>query len=93
MDRFTIYLLITVPLYFLLLHAAIIPALRNISARVQGSQFTYRLRGQSSSETDPSHAKFDLLWSFLANALALVVSVIPFAVIETLGYGARWFGA
>lgn len=92
MDRFTIYFLLTVPLYFLLLHVAILPALRSVSVKVQGTAFTYRLRGQSSSQTDPPYARYDLLWSFLANALTLTVSVLPFAIIETLGFGVRWFG-
>ncbi len=92
MDRFTIYFLLTVPLYFLLLHVAILPALRSVSVKVQGTAFTYRLRGQSSSQTDPPYARYDLLWSFLANAVALLVALIPFGIIETLGYGSRWFG-
>ena len=93
MDRFTIYFFMTVPLYFLLLHKAILPALKKFSIRVQGAPFAYRLIG-SSAETDrPKHAKYDMLWSFLANAIALILSMTPFGIVEELGYGAVWFGS
>jgi hypothetical protein len=92
MDRRTIYFFITVTLYFLLLHKAILPALKKFSIRVQGAPFDYRLRGSSAEKDRPKHAKYDMLWSFLANALALIVSMIPFGIVEELGYGAVWFG-
>ena len=92
MDRFTLYFLLAVPLYFGLLHLVILPILQKASRRIQGTGFTHRLQAGARSNTKSPHEKYDLIWSFLANALALALSLLPFGILEELGYSPSWFG-
>ncbi len=93
LDRFTLYFLLTVPLYFGLLHLAILPLLQKASVRIQGTRFTHRLQAGAASKTKSPFEKYDLGWSLLANVLALILAFIPFVVIEELGCCGGWFGA
>ena len=92
MDRFTVYLFLAIPLYFGFLHLAILPLLQKLSLCLQGTMFTYRLQPGVPSETPEPYKKYDIFWSFGANALALILSFIPLGIIEELGYGKQWFG-
>ncbi len=92
-DRFVVYFLLTVPLYFGLLYRVVIPVMRKVSVRVQGTSFTYRLKPNVPTKTPPQYAKYDIAWSFAATFIAFVLSMIPFGIIEETGLGSRWFGA
>jgi hypothetical protein len=82
MDRVTLYFLLTIPLYFGLLHLLILPILQRVSLRIQGVKFTHRLQAGAPSDTKPPYGKFDLVWSFLANMLALTLSFLPLFIFD-----------
>ena len=90
-DRFVIYFLITVPLYFGSLYWVVLPVMRRVSVRIQGTSFTYRLKPNEPTKTPPKYAKYDIAWPFVATLIAFVLSVIPFGIIEETGLWNRWF--
>ena len=74
MDTDTLYLIIAIPVFFLLLHLAIIPIFQKISVAVQGEPFAYRLQVWMASKASKRVAKWDILWSALAFMVALTLT-------------------
>ena len=74
MDTDTLYLIIAIPVFFFLLHLAVIPLFQKISVAVQGEPFAYRLQAGEKSKASKKVAKWDILWSALAFMVALTLT-------------------
>ncbi len=85
MDTKTIYLLVGIPTFFLLLHLAVIPILRKIAIAVQGEPFTYRLQTWMDSKATGRVSKWDILWSALAVMLVMTLSGLALVLLGHLG--------
>ena len=85
MDTKTIYLLVGIPTFFLLLHLAVIPILKKIAIAVQGEPFTYRLQVGMKSKASVRVAKWDILWSALAVMLAMTLCGLVLIILGNFG--------
>jgi hypothetical protein len=75
--------LVLIPLFFLILHATVIPLLQRLSIRVRGRRFAYRLRPDF---REPPEQRRDVMWSAAGVALALVITFVIYDVLVRFGW-------
>lgn len=70
-------------LSFSILYFISIPLIQRLSLKIQGTRFNFRTRLDYPSSTKD---KYDLLWSFIAFVIAMIISIVIFDFLNKKGW-------